>query len=217
MRGFGPHRREPPALEEAAPGRQWPVSPSTPRRAVEVDGRGRPPVRGDLLQRAPVRDERVVRELSTAEDAALIAPLACPAAPGVLRFRGCRHPFRARRGSDSSSIRLFCARTLSSAHLRGSNFSRTSSGSEAAASVIEAGPGETVRQMALRVLSPSDAAASNTPSHTWVWLFAPTQPLGEVLPSVIMPEQREQVAPPQHHQGVLVVPPEHQKRDEAHF
>ena len=133
--------------------------PSTPGRAVEVDGRGRPPVRGDLLQRAPVRDERVVRELSTAEDAALIAPLACPAAPGAggmgalvaefdtddpghgcfLRFRGCRHPFRARRGLDSSSIRLFCARTLSSAHLRGSNFSRTSSGSEAAASVIEAG------------------------------------------------------------------------------
>jgi len=36
-----------------------------------------------LLQRAPVWDERVVRELSTAEDAALIAPLACPAAPGA--------------------------------------------------------------------------------------------------------------------------------------
>jgi hypothetical protein len=41
------------------------------------------PVRGDLLQRAPVWDEGEVRELSTAEDAALIAPLACPAAPGA--------------------------------------------------------------------------------------------------------------------------------------
>ena len=53
------------------------------RRTVEIDGRGRPPVRTILLQRAPVRDERVVSELSTAEDAALIAPLACPAAPGA--------------------------------------------------------------------------------------------------------------------------------------
>ena len=48
-----------------------------------VNGRGGFPVRGDLLQWAPVRDERVVRELSTAEDAALIAPGGGPAAPGA--------------------------------------------------------------------------------------------------------------------------------------
>ena len=53
------------------------------RRAETVNGRGRPPVRAGLLQRAPVWDEWVVSELSTAEDAALIAPLACPAAPGA--------------------------------------------------------------------------------------------------------------------------------------
>lgn len=40
---------------------------------------------------------------------------------------------------------------------------------------------------------------------------------GEILPSVIVPEQGEQVAPPQHRERFLPVPPEHQKRDEAHF
>ena len=51
MRGFGPHRREPPALEEAAPRVTVAGLPSTPGRVETVNGRGRPPVWGDLLQR----------------------------------------------------------------------------------------------------------------------------------------------------------------------
>ena len=82
-RGGG--RPRPRGCGEASSGSLPPVgrASSVARRAVEVDGRGRPPVRAGLLEGAPVWDEGKVGELTTAEDAALIAPLACSAAPGA--------------------------------------------------------------------------------------------------------------------------------------
>ncbi len=92
-------------------------APSVARRAVEVDGRGWFPVRGDLLQRAPLRDEGKVGELSTAEDAALIAPLACSAAPGAGSMRALVAEFDADDPGHavtppSASKSRTCARSL---------------------------------------------------------------------------------------------------------
>jgi len=79
-----------------------------------VNGRGGFPVRGDLLQWAPVRDERVVRELSTAEDAALIVPGGGPAAPGADSMRALVAEFDTDDPGHDRDL-LIC-RTSSSSH-----------------------------------------------------------------------------------------------------
>jgi hypothetical protein len=93
-------------------------APAVARRAVEVDGRRGFPVGTTLLEGAPGRDEGEVGELSTAEDAALIAPLACSAAPGAGGMRAlvaefdADDPGHAVTPSSASKSRT-CARSLS--------------------------------------------------------------------------------------------------------